>query len=271
MKKTKKAGILFSALCLFCVLSALPVSAKSKGVPRRLMLGRKEITLYVGESRKLMVEKVKPAGASEKVSWKSKKRNVASVSRNGKVNAKRPGKATIVAVSKKNPSVQAAVQVFVKKLPVKKEKTCIASGKFYKSGDAGMLCFYYRRTFSDKHLRDKIVIRSSEDFQEMKKIWKKNAHTDFRKTCLAEYENMDFKRESLVLLHYAMSPQAYDVRMNSLTTKFDASGKLSGILDISSKVEEIPPGIYVPAVLENYTLVLQLDKKDEAMIDYYRQ
>ena len=43
------------------------------------------------------------------------------------------------------------------------------------------------------------------------------------------------------------------------------------ILDISSKVEEIPPGIYVPAVLENYTLVLQLDKKDEAMIDYYRQ
>lgn len=105
----------------------------------------------------------------------------------------------------------------------------------------------------------------------MKKIWKKNAHTDFRKTCLAEYENMDFKRESLVLLHYAMSPQAYDVRMNSLTTKFDASGKLSGILDISSKVEEIPPGIYVPAVLENYTLVLQLDKKDEAMIDYYRQ
>ncbi len=255
MKKTKKAGILFSALCLFCVLSALPVSAKSKGIPRRLILGRKEITLYVGESRKLMVEKVKPAGASEKVSWKSKKRNVA----------------TIVAVSKKNPSVQAAVQVFVKKLPVKKEKTCIASGKFHKSGDARMLCFYYRRTFSDKHLRDKIVIRSSEDFQEMKKIWKKNAHTDFRKTCLAEYENMDFKRESLVLLHYAMSPQAYDVRMNSLTTKFDASGKLSGILDISSKVEEIPPGIYVPAVLENYTLVLQLDKKDEAMIDYYRQ
>ena len=129
--KTKKLTLLLCTLCFFLAVLTLPVAAKSKSTPKKLILSRKEILLYVGESKNLWVEKVQPAKASAKVTWKSKKPKIASVSGNGKVTAKRPGKTVITAVSRQNPSVKSAIRIIVKKRPKKQEKTCSLTGKFY--------------------------------------------------------------------------------------------------------------------------------------------
>ena len=103
-------------------MSALPAAAKAKPAPKKITLSREKIVLYKGESKKLIVEKTKPADASPKVTWTSKNKKVADVSKYGMITAKKPGRTTITAVSKKNPSVKAAVQVTVKKAPKKTEK-----------------------------------------------------------------------------------------------------------------------------------------------------
>ena len=240
-----------------------PTAAKSTKIPKKLTLNRKEILLYPGESKKLIVEKVKPAGASAKVSWKAKKQRVATVSANGRVTAKKPGKTTITATAKKNPRIQAVVQITVKKPPVKREKTCEFQGKFHKSKDAVGVFFYYKMNFSDKDQPDKIVIRSKEEFQEIKRIWKKYSKVDFKETGLEEYKNLDFKSESLVLLRCS-SPYTDTFCM----TKFDGTGKLRGIVKIqSAKAGQDNHGTIL--AISDYLLILRMNRKDEAMIDYF--
>ena len=126
--RTKKFTFLFCTLCFLFAAFTLPAAAKSKNIPKKLFLSRKEILLYVGESKNLWVEKVRPAKASPKVTWKSKKPKIASVSRNGKVTAKRPGKTVITAVSRQNPSVKSAIRIIVKKRP-KKQKVSLQNIK----------------------------------------------------------------------------------------------------------------------------------------------
>ena len=263
MMETKRFTIFFGILCCLCVVFAFPTAAKSAKIPKKLTLNRKEILLYSGESKKLIVEKVRPAGASAKVSWKSKKQKVATVSANGRVTAKKPGKTTITATAKKNSRIQAVVQVTVKKPPVKREKTCEFQGKFHKSKDAVGVFFYYKMNFSDKDQPDKIVIRSKEEFQEIKRIWKKYSKVDFKETGLEEYKNLDFKSESLVLLRCSC-PYTDTFCM----TKFDGTGKLRGIVKIqSAKAGQDNHGTIL--AISDYLLILRMNRKDEAMIDSF--
>ncbi len=60
---------------------------------------------------------VSPAGASRKVTWKSSKKSVVSVSKNGKLTAKKAGKALITAITENGKTAQC--QVTVKKAPKK--------------------------------------------------------------------------------------------------------------------------------------------------------
>ncbi len=129
--KTKKFTFLLCTLCFLFAIFTLPVAAKSKNVPKKLFLSRKEILLYVGESKNLWVEKVRPAKASAKVTWKSKKPKIAFVSKNGKVTAKKAGKTVITAAAKKNPKVKALVKVTIKKRPKKQEKDCVFQANSY--------------------------------------------------------------------------------------------------------------------------------------------
>lgn len=55
--KTKKLTLLLCTLCFFLAVFTLPAAAKSKSIPKKLFLSRKEILLYVGESKNLWVEK----------------------------------------------------------------------------------------------------------------------------------------------------------------------------------------------------------------------
>ena len=269
MMRTKRFTIFFGILCCLCMLLTFPTVAKSVKLPKKLTLNRKEIVLYPGESKKLIVEKVKPAGASAKVSWKAKKQRVATVSANGRVTAKKPGKTTITATAKKNSRIQAVVQVTVKKPPVKKEKACEVQGKCYAGSDVIMLCDYYaqtysqhfRKDFSKKYLPKNLVIRSREEFQEIKRIWKKNTNEDFQKTCMAEYEKMDFGKESLVLLYSDSMIEMAE--LVSCKTQFDTSGKMKAVVKIAYQPERGP---FEPP---NYSVILRMHKKDEAMIDYF--
>ena len=268
--KTKRFAILLCTLFLICMMSVFPAAAKSKPAPKKLILSRNEIVLYAGESKGLIVEKTKPADASSKVTWTSKNKKIADVSKRGKITAKKPGKTIITAASKKNPSIKATVRVTVKKSPAKVEKEYTVNCDNWLGGNGYATAYEYAYPLSRGN--DVLVIRSEEGFREIKKAWnnrtKSNGSgTPFRKTKLAKYENMDFSQYSLIILSHEFGyihilPEA------SISTKFDESGKLQGIIKIDFK-NTVPDGAIVPEVVDTYTIALQLKKKDEAMIDSY--
>lgn len=88
---------------------------KSKTAPEKIILNQKRVLLHIGKKKKMSVVKVKPSTASAEVFWVSKNKKVAIVSKSGKIVAKRAGKTTITAVSKKNPNIKATIKVMVKK------------------------------------------------------------------------------------------------------------------------------------------------------------
>lgn len=61
---------------------------------KKIRLNKKKVTLHAGETLKLKT-KLKPAGSTAKIKWKSSKKKVASVSKNGTVTARKKGKAVI--------------------------------------------------------------------------------------------------------------------------------------------------------------------------------
>lgn len=272
-KKKRRIWFVFCVCCV-CMLFSIPVAAKgkkiqNKNVLKKIVLNRKELLLYPGEKKKLCVEKVKPGEASGKVLWKSKKKAVASVSKQGELKAGKPGKTVITAVSKKNPEIKATVKVTVKKRPKKKEKECVFETKREKESNI-------LHRYAQEHNLQWAVFRSKEDI----KVYEKEALEEVEpilygicmkrsikipSTFLSKYLDIDFKKESLVVFFDC------DARIESLRTKFDATGKLLG----SVKVHDYSPGRSEASgddslPVETYhATVLKISKQDEAMIDDY--
>ena len=92
MNKMKR--ILTIVLTLALIVTMMPMNLTNVNAKSTTRLSSKKIVLQVGKTKKLKV-KNKPAGV--KVVWKSSKKKVATVSKKGKVKAKKPGKATITA------------------------------------------------------------------------------------------------------------------------------------------------------------------------------
>lgn len=115
MKKPLKARRLIGtalvvsmALTIFAANGAESVIAK-KSV--KISLDKKKITLEAGKTVKL---KVKKSPSKAKVTWKSSKKSVATVSKKGKVTAKAEGKAKITATAKfKKKTAKATCKVTV--------------------------------------------------------------------------------------------------------------------------------------------------------------
>lgn len=63
---------------------------------KKISLNKKKATLHAGETLKLKA-KLKPKGSTAKIKWKSSKKKMASVSKNGTVTARKKGKAVITA------------------------------------------------------------------------------------------------------------------------------------------------------------------------------
>lgn len=106
MKHVKKSGVWLLALLLALGMLAAPLQAQAAGV--KTALNKTKATLTVGETLQL---KLKNAPKGKTVEWKSSKKSVASVSKNGKVTAKKAGKAKITAtVNKKSYSCTVTVK-----------------------------------------------------------------------------------------------------------------------------------------------------------------
>ena len=86
--------ILTIVLTLALIVTMMPMNLTNVNAKSTTRLSSKKIVLQVGKTKKLKV-KNKPAGV--KVVWKSSKKKVATVSKKGKVKAKKPGKTTITA------------------------------------------------------------------------------------------------------------------------------------------------------------------------------
>ena len=63
---------------------------------KKISLNKKKVTLHTGETLRLKT-KLKPKGSTAKIKWKSSKKKVASVSKNGTVTTRKKGKAIITA------------------------------------------------------------------------------------------------------------------------------------------------------------------------------
>lgn len=256
--KKRKIHFIFM-ICLLCIFFSIPAAAKKKPLPEKLVLNRKEIVLYTGETKKLCVDKVKPDKASAKVLWSSKKRAVASVSSNGLVTAKKTGRTRITATSKKNPKVVVSVKVIVKKRPPKVEKRCNVIAEMYP--------YEWIR-------EDVAVIRNREDIDGLLKSKVGYSYKSYRdvlkRSPLAVYQNMDFQKESLVLLKTSIS-ESTDYRpehnITFFQTKLDASGKLYASIFVP--YEKLDDGYPRPTEAKVGILALRLKKRDAAMIDYY--
>lgn len=113
---------MFKKTCALVLTLALSISALSVAPdadaaakkPKKITLNASKKTLTAGQKFTLKVKKVKPAKANKKVTWKSSKKSVATVSSKGVVKAKKAGKATITATSKKNKKVKATCKITVK-------------------------------------------------------------------------------------------------------------------------------------------------------------
>ncbi|MDE6906712.1 MAG: Ig-like domain-containing protein [Lachnospiraceae bacterium] len=284
MNKTRKTIWFVLSICFICMIFTMPVSAKGKSVtkknvPKKIVLNRTELLLYPGEERKLRVEYIKPEKASAKVVWKSKRKAVAAISPKGELKARKQGKTTITAISKKNPKVKAVVKVTVKKRPEKKEKECVFKAKrhAYNSSDKWL------DVYANINHLEPVIFRNKEDileyvrcarifhvknnkgydtYDEVIKMNKREWYKETSGTFFKAYLNMDFEKESLLVFFSRC------LTISSLETKFDANGKLRGIIGFQTiRTRNRGIGLGVTAI---DTVALKISKQDEAMIDYYQ-
>lgn len=80
---------------------------------KSITLNAKSKSLTVGKTYQLKVKQVKPSKASKSVTWKSSNKKIATVSKKGKVTAKKPGTVKITATSKSNKKVKAVCKIKV--------------------------------------------------------------------------------------------------------------------------------------------------------------
>lgn len=111
-KVKKSVALALSAMMAFTALSAAP-DADAAAKAKKITLNATKKTLKEGAKFTLKVKKVKPAKANKKVTWKSSKKAVATVSSKGVVKAKSAGTAKITATSKSNKKAKATCTIKV--------------------------------------------------------------------------------------------------------------------------------------------------------------
>jgi hypothetical protein len=244
----------------------IPAQAKTVA-PKKIVLNRKKITLYAGESKNLSVVQVTPKKASKKVSWSVKNEKIATVSKDGKVTALKAGQTMIVATAK-GTKVSAKINLIVKKSPAKKEKECKARGRCMtiRSGPAYYLLINHSCS----------IIRSKKDFRE---LWKASSGDEEFKEELAQYKNLDYDKESVIFIDAPINFYHYDII--GVRTELDSNGKLKGVIIVklpeedskttSSSTETTSSegtGIYLP-VLPDYYGLFCMNRKEAARIEYF--
>ena len=130
-KKKIVAYLMAFAMILSVAVPVNPQAMAATTTTPNIRLNKTELYLVVGQSYKMKVR-----GTTKKVTWKINKKKIATISKAGKVKAKKVGKATITAtVSKKKYKCKLRVTAYatpiVTKEPVKVEPTvAFTSGKY---------------------------------------------------------------------------------------------------------------------------------------------
>ena len=109
-------------------------------------------TMNVGDVKQLKVT-VKPAKTTDTVTFKSSKKSVISVAKNGVMTAKKPGKATItVTAGKKKAKITITVKQPATEVTLNKTEVTIKKGKTFK----------LKATLTPKNSTDKVTYKSSK-------------------------------------------------------------------------------------------------------------
>ena len=88
-------------------------SADAAAKPKKIVMKKKSITVSVGGKYTLKVKKVSPSKASKAVTYKSKNKKIAKVTKKGVVKGVKEGKTKIIVTAKKNKKVKTTVKVKV--------------------------------------------------------------------------------------------------------------------------------------------------------------
>jgi len=111
------AAILLCAVLLACACFA--AAAEKDSVYAELRFSSKQNQLVINGSRVVAKGKSITLTASEKVTWKSSDRKIATISKKGVVQGIKAGEVKITAKSKANPKVKTTVRITVTRKPVK--------------------------------------------------------------------------------------------------------------------------------------------------------
>ena len=130
---------------------------------KSIILNKKSAVLTVGQTITIKVKGVKGL-KSKAVIYKSSNSKVASVSKTGKVTAKKAGSATIVVISKQNKKVKAKVLIKVKAKKIKKVFTD-RGFKPYSDSPTNQQFFILEDEFADK-LREQVFFETSKRLDE---------------------------------------------------------------------------------------------------------
>lgn len=114
LNKTITSFILTAAFIISSI--TVPSSVSHSAVrTKSITLNTSNLVLQEGEKAEIKVTKVKPKKAKKKVTYKSNKKTVATVTKKGVVTAKKEGTAKITVTSKTNKKVKKTVKVTVVK------------------------------------------------------------------------------------------------------------------------------------------------------------
>lgn len=129
-RKTKE---ILSCLLVSALILAGFACPQQADAAKKIRLNKKKVTIYTGKKVKLKI-----IGTKKKVTWKSKKKKIATVSKKGVVKGKRAGKTVIIAkVSKRNYSCKVTVKKKPAPKPTGNKNTGSSAGSSPVTGNTG--------------------------------------------------------------------------------------------------------------------------------------
>lgn len=245
MKKILKCMLAMAMVVIF--LGGMKAEAK----PFKISSPAK--TMYVKQKIRL-----KSTPSSMKVKWKSSNKKTASVSKNGTVTAKKPGKVKIYAVSAQNSKMKAVFQLRVKAF---QQKT-LSAGCFVISPSSSPL-----QSIGKKYK----VFRSKKELDAFLKADEENGGNISYGLGqnLKKYNKSFFKKKSLCIVYISTEGSgSTPVMVESIQLVQDKKGKVTAKLRAGIGLQG--PDEMWTCDMASYYAVAELDKTDAEMIQGYK-